>query len=161
VGRVCDIHWLRSKLDLWKEDTLFDVCHRLRLVDGDKDGGKNSTEFLAKRLGCTRRQFLTSILLYHHSSRPSDATILSSAPLYPTESLLWDAHSVPSSNAYHSQRGHESLCLPKLNARFLSPGDYLSVKGGEKVKCCNHKVAAAVQATMLLPIQKLPPHPLM
>ncbi len=33
VGRVCDIHWLRSKLDVWKEDTLFDVCYRLRLVD--------------------------------------------------------------------------------------------------------------------------------
>ncbi len=122
VGRVCDSNWLRSKIDLWSENTLYDICYRLRLVD-DEDGEK--TEIVAKRLGCTRRKLLTSIFLYHHSSRPSDATVLSSAPLYPTESLLWDACSVPSSNIYHSQGGNESLCLPKLNTRFLSPGDYL------------------------------------
>ena len=49
----------------------FDVRYRLSLVAGDKDGEKNSMEFLAKRLGRARRQLLTSILLYHHSSRPS------------------------------------------------------------------------------------------
>ena len=125
VGRVCDSKWLRSKIDLWKEETLYDVCYRLRLVDDNE--GDDTTETSAKQLGCTRRDLLSSILLYHQSSRSSDAAILSSAPLYPTETLLWDAHSLPPSNTYllGPNSTESSLSLPKLNARFLSPGDYL------------------------------------
>jgi intron-binding protein aquarius len=123
VGRVCDPKWLRGKVDIWSETTLYDVCHRLRLVDDDEE----DTSSIAGRLGCTRRELLTSVLLYHHSSRPSYATILSSAPLYPTEALLWDANSVPPGDArlLGPGGGRSSLSLSKLNARFLSPGDYL------------------------------------
>jgi len=127
VGRVCEAKWLRSKVNLWSEDTLYDICHRLRLVDdADIDVGY-ATASIAKRLGCTRREILTSILLYHQSSRPSDAMILASAPIYPSEDLLWDAHSVPPGDIrlLGPEGGRLSLSLPKLNARFLSPGDYL------------------------------------
>ncbi len=72
-------------------------------------------------------------LRFSSSSQPTDASVLSSAPLYPTEALLWDPHSVPPGNArllLHEPGGggggcRPSLSLPKLNARFLSPGDYL------------------------------------
>ena len=130
VGRVCDPRWLRGKIGTWDEGTLYDVCRRLRLVD---DGDIDDTSSVAARLGCSRRDLLTSVLLYHQSSRPTDASVLSSAPLYPTEALLWDAHSVPPGDArllLHEHGGggggcRPSLSLPKLNARFLSPGDYL------------------------------------
>lgn len=125
VGRVSDSKWLREKIGLWSEDTLYDVCFRLRLVDdNDEERVSISTAEFAKRLGCTRRELLTSILLYHQSSRKSDAAILSTAPLYPTESLLWDPHSVPP-GSYGLVSNSESLSLPKLNTRFLSAGDYL------------------------------------
>ena len=122
VGRVTDGTWLREKVGLWSEDTLYDVCYRLRLVD-DNDVGL-STAAISQQLGCARRELLTSILIYHQSSRQSDASVLSAAPIFPTEKLLWDPHSVPpgklglASNVF-------SLSLPKLNARFLSAGDYL------------------------------------
>ncbi|EED91792.1 hypothetical protein THAPSDRAFT_262371, partial [Thalassiosira pseudonana CCMP1335] len=109
VGRVSDSKWLREKIGLWSEDTLYDVCFRLRLVDDNDE---------------ERVKLLTSILLYHQSSRKSDAAILSTAPLYPTESLLWDPHSVPP-GSYGLVSNSESLSLPKLNTRFLSAGDYL------------------------------------
>ncbi|KAL9180433.1 hypothetical protein ACHAXT_008403 [Thalassiosira profunda] len=126
AGRVTDGRWMRKQIGLWKEETLYDTCYRLRLVDDD-DESCGSTEASAQRLGCSRREFLSSILLYHTTSRRSDAETLSSAPLYPTERLLWDAHSVPPGNiAGNVHNGVEaSLSLPKLNARFLSAGDYL------------------------------------
>jgi len=122
VGRVSDGKWLRAQVDKWREETLYDVCYRLRLVDDDE--GTNAVESSAKRLGCTRRTLLTSIVLYHQSSRNSDAAVLSTAPLYPTEQLLWDSHSVPPGRNFLSSN-NESLSLPKLNTRFLSAGDYL------------------------------------
>lgn len=132
VGRVTDPSWLREKMGYWKEDTLYDVCYRSRLVDDDEDtmvSSLGSTARLAERLGCQRRELLSSILLYHHSARKNDAVLLSSTPLYPTETLLWDPYSVPPGNYYgngHSpSRIMESLSLPKLNARFLSASDYL------------------------------------
>ncbi|KAL7537298.1 hypothetical protein ACHAXR_007716 [Thalassiosira sp. AJA248-18] len=141
VGRVTDARWLRSKVEMWREEeTLYDVCYRLRLVDDndhDDDGGggdnnaitttSSNTASMAKLLGVTRRELLTSILLYHQSSRKSDAAILATAPLYPTERLLWDAHSVPPGQNYSSNNTitTTTLSLPKLNTRFLSAGDYL------------------------------------
>ncbi|KAL3790208.1 hypothetical protein HJC23_005580 [Cyclotella cryptica] len=129
VGRLTDPNWLRGKVALWTEDTLYDVCYRSRLVDDNDETSLGTTEELAQRLGCKRRELLTSILLYHHSSRKSDAVLLASAPLYPIETLLWDPHSVPPGYQYGasptSSNIMESLSLPKLNARFLSAGDYL------------------------------------
>ena len=139
VGRVTDANWLREKIGLWSEETLYDVCYRLRLVDDNDNHNENSGDGLkktgtssaemAKQLGCSQRELLTSYLLYHQSSRQSDAAILSSAPLYPTEALLWDPHSVPPGNyslvSDGNHSGMTSLSLPKLNARFLSAGDYL------------------------------------
>lgn len=140
VGRVTDAKWLKEKIAMWTDDTLYDVCYRLRLVDDDDDeviqsDEENKTSMymktadVAKKLGCTRRELLESIFIYHHSSRQSDGAILSSAPLYPTEALLWDRHSVPPGNyglvSYGNIMGITSLSLPKLNARFLSAGDYL------------------------------------
>ena len=122
VGRLTDATWLREKVGLWSENTLYDVCYRLRLVD-DNDIGGRSTADMAKQLGCSRRELLTAILVYHHSSRQSDASVLSVAPIFPTESLLWDPHSVPPGN--FGPASNVSLSLPKLNARFLSAGDYL------------------------------------
>jgi len=140
VGRVTDAKWLKEKIAMWADDTMYDVCYRLRLVDDDDDeviqfGNEKKTRIcmktadVAKKLGCTCRELLESILLYHQSSRQSDGAILSSAPLYPTEALLWDRHSVPPGNyglvSEGSSMGITSLSLPKLNARFLSAGDYL------------------------------------
>ena len=122
VGRVTDALWLREKIGLLSENTLYDVCYRLRLVD-DNDVGF-STVVTAQQLGCTRRELLTSILIYHQSSRQSDASVLSAAPIFPTEALLWDPHSVPPGN-FGLASNVQSLSLPKLNARFLSAGDYL------------------------------------
>ena len=123
VARVCDSKWLRAKIDLWKDETLYDVCYRLRLVDDNEEGDYDATiiESSAEQLGCTRRELLTAILLYHFSWS-SDAAKLSAAPLYPTERLLWDEHSLPSNTSHSTE---SSLSLPKLNTRFLSPGDYL------------------------------------
>lgn len=131
VGRVTDPNWLREKIDYWKEDTLYDVCYRSRLVDDDEvtTSSLGSTADLAEKLGYKRRDLLSSILLYHQSARKNDAVLLSSTPLYPTETLLWDPYSVPPGNyygnSYSSSRIMESLSLPKLNARFLSASDYL------------------------------------
>jgi intron-binding protein aquarius len=122
VGRVTDATWLREKIGLWSENTLYDVCYRLRLVD-DNDIGF-STAVTAQQLGCTRRELLTSILIYHQSSRQSDSSVLSAAPIFPTEALLWDPHSVPP-GSFGLASNVQSLSLPKLNARFLSAGDYL------------------------------------
>lgn len=122
VGRVTDAAWLREKIGQWSENTLYDVCYRLRLVD-DNDMGF-STANTAQQLGCSRRELLTSILIYHQSSRKSDASILSASPVFPTESLLWDPHSVPPGNVSLASN-IQSLSLPKLNTRFLSAGDYL------------------------------------
>eukprot|EP00984_Skeletonema_dohrnii_P005466 scaffold1924_cov121-Skeletonema_dohrnii-CCMP3373.AAC.1 len=122
VGRVTDATWLREKIGLWSENTLYDVCYRLRLVD-DRDIGSSTAE-IAEQLGCTRRDLLTSIIIYHQSSRQSDASVLSAAPIFPTEELLWDPHSVPPGN-FSLASNVQSLSLPKLNARFLSAGDYL------------------------------------
>lgn len=124
VGRVTDATWLREKVAMWSEDTLYDVCYRSRLVDDEDTMSLGSTADLAEKLGCKRRDLLTSILLYHQSARKNDAVLLSSAPIYPTEALLWDPHSVPPGN-YHGSSMSESLSLPKLNARFLSASDYL------------------------------------
>lgn len=124
VGRVTDATWLREKVAMWSEDTLYDVCYRSRLVDDEDAMSLGSTAALAEKLGCKRRELLTSILLYHQSARKNDAVLLSSAPIYPTETLLWDPHSVPPGNYYGSSMT-ESLSLPKLNARFLSASDYL------------------------------------
>jgi intron-binding protein aquarius len=123
VGRVTDPKWLRRQLDMWDEDTLYNVCYRLRLVDDDDTLSFGTTAELSQRLHCPKRELLSSILVYHHSSRKNDAALLSSTPLYPVETLLWDPHSVPSGIA-PDMRG-ESLSLPKLNTRFLSPSDYL------------------------------------
>ena len=126
VGRVTDPSWLRDKIGMWSEDTLYDVCYRSRLVDDEDTLSLGSTGELAEKLGCKRKELLTSILLYHQSARKSDAVLLSSAPLYPVETLLWDPHSVPPGNYYGSSSNvSESLSLPKLNARFLSASDYL------------------------------------
>ncbi|KAL7442324.1 hypothetical protein ACHAXM_008325 [Skeletonema potamos] len=122
VGRVTDATWLREKIGLWSEKTLYDVCYRLRLVD-DNDVGF-STSVTAQQLGCTRQELLASILVYHQSSRQSDSSVLSAAPIFPTEALLWDPHSVPPGN-FGLASNVQSLSLPKLNARFLSAGDYL------------------------------------
>ncbi|KAL7499241.1 hypothetical protein ACHAWT_010161 [Skeletonema menzelii] len=123
VGRVTNATWLREKIGLWSENTLYDVCYRLRLVD-DNDIGFSTTA-TAERLGCTRRELLTSIIIYHQSSRQSDAAVLAAAPIFPTEELLWDPHSVPPGNFSLASNVTQSLSLPKLNARFLSAGDYL------------------------------------
>ncbi|KAL7520869.1 hypothetical protein ACHAWX_005564 [Stephanocyclus meneghinianus] len=129
VGRLTDPNWLREKIALWTEDTLYDVCYRSRLMDDNDETSLGTSEELAQRLGCKRRELLTSILLYNQSSRKSDAVLLASAPLYPIETLLWDPHSVPPGYHYGSSTSSstipESLSLPKLNARFLSAGDYL------------------------------------
>jgi len=62
-----------------------------------------------------------------HPSRSAHVnyhSVLSAAPIFPTEELLWDPHSVPPGN-FSLASNVQSLSLPKLNARFLSAGDYL------------------------------------
>jgi len=122
VQRVTNSHWLSKQIDLWNLDVLYDVCYRLRLVDDNDTTATKTTEQLSELLGCTRRQLLSSILVYHLSTRATDSELLSMSSLYPTESLLWDAHSLPPSKGGIT---NDSLSLPKLNTRFLSASDYL------------------------------------
>lgn len=61
------------------------------------------------------------LLVYHFAIRESHLAQMNSAPLYPTEELLWNGNLVPSE--FFS--GEECLALPKLGLQFLTLQDYL------------------------------------
>ena len=60
-------------------------------------------------------------MVYHFAIRDSHLSQMNSAPLYPTEELLWNENRVP--NEFLS--GDECLALPKLGLQFLTLQDYL------------------------------------
>ena len=112
VNMVGDAAFLRRNLDALDEDTLADLSRRLRLVDGGGD-----------REGKESRDLITSILLRHHASPPSEVQLLSRLPLYPDETLLWNPHLVPPGHI--GRNADPVLALPKLNLQFLTYADYL------------------------------------
>ena len=118
VARVCDSAFLEKNLDLLELSTLKDLCRRLRLVDIEGEGMGNGTEEDARV-----RSLLTSVLLQHHTYAPTGSSILTSLPLYPEESLLWNPHLVPPGHV--GRHSTPVLALPKLNVSFLTHADYL------------------------------------
>ncbi|VDO13157.1 unnamed protein product [Rodentolepis nana] len=67
------------------------------------------------------KDMVIKLLTYHFAIRQSHLSEMNSAPLYPTEDLLWNEHLVP--NEFFS--GDECLALPKLGLQFLTLQDYL------------------------------------
>ena len=65
--------------------------------------------------------FTREVLLTHFASRASPRAAISAMPLYPTETLLWDEHQIPSVH----YTGDAPLALPKINLQFLTFWDYL------------------------------------
>ena len=51
----------------------------------------------------------------------SQREVINEMPLYPTESIMFDEHQIPSVN----YTGEGCLALPKLNLQFLTAHDYL------------------------------------
>ena len=131
VGMVCNKDFLKRQLNkIQKKDILVDLCHRLRLVQWDHEsfssifGGDEEGDGVDSK----KVEFAMAVLLYHFTLRPSELETLSSLPLYPDESLLWNPHLVPPGNLMvMSQLDQHSntLALPKMNAQFLTFGDYL------------------------------------
>ncbi|KAM3183594.1 hypothetical protein ACTXT7_010031 [Hymenolepis weldensis] len=68
-----------------------------------------------------QKDMIVKLLVYHFAIRQSHLSEMNSAPLYPTEDLLWNEHLVP--NEFFS--GDECLALPKLGLQFLTLQDYL------------------------------------
>ncbi|KAM7539686.1 hypothetical protein Aperf_G00000036903 [Anoplocephala perfoliata] len=68
-----------------------------------------------------QKDVIIKLLVYHFAIRQSHLSEMNSAPLYPTEDLLWNEHLVP--NEFFS--GDECLTLPKLGLQFLTLQDYL------------------------------------
>ncbi|KAL5962818.1 RNA helicase aquariu [Taenia solium] len=68
-----------------------------------------------------QKDMLIKLLVYHFAIRESHLAQMNSAPLYPTEELLWNGNLVPSE--FFS--GEECLALPKLGLQFLTLQDYL------------------------------------
>ncbi|KAL5111167.1 hypothetical protein TcWFU_000437 [Taenia crassiceps] len=68
-----------------------------------------------------QKDMLIKLLVYHFAIRESHLAQMNSAPLYPTEELLWNGNLVP--NEFFS--GEECLALPKLGLQFLTLQDYL------------------------------------
>lgn len=66
-------------------------------------------------------EFTREVLLTHFASRASPRAAVAAMPLYPTETLLWDEHQIPS--IHYS--GDAPLALPKINLQFLTFWDYL------------------------------------
>ena len=131
VGMVCNKDFLKRQLNkIQKKDILVDLCYRLRLVQWDHESfltwygeDKEGDGDESKRV-----KFAFSVLLYYFTLRPSELETLSSLPLYPDESLLWNPHLVPPGNLMiFSQLDQHSntLALPKMSAQFLTFGDYL------------------------------------
>lgn len=118
VGRVCNTNFLEKNLRVLDLEVLRDLCRRLRLVD-------DSDEALASSYGndARLRSYLTCVVLHHHTYSATEATTLSSIPLYPDESLLWNPHLVPPGNV--GRNTSPILALPKLNVSFLTSADYL------------------------------------
>lgn len=109
--------FLKRNLDrIMDLGVLIDLAHRLRLID---------REIVLKMYAKEdeRRDFVTSVLLYHHTIRPTEIQMLTRLPLYPDESLLWNPYLVPPGNI--SSQTSSTLALPKLNLQFLTFGDYL------------------------------------
>lgn len=67
------------------------------------------------------RAFLISLLIDEYKVRPTTRQQISSLPLYPNETFLFDEHAVPSTN----YTGEGCLALPKLNTQYLTYHDYL------------------------------------
>jgi len=116
VARVCDSAFLKKNLDLLEISMLKDLCKRLRLVDTEGIGHVTAEDAQVRSL-------LTSVLLHHHTYAPTGSSILTSLPLYPDESLLWNPHLVPPGHV--GRHSTPVLALPKLNVSFLTHADYL------------------------------------
>lgn len=86
------------------------------------------------------RSFVMSILLEYCVRRVSQLRSINSLPLYPSETLLWDANLLPSSSSSSGitsssekdslissslSSSSSLLVLPKLNLQFLTIYDYL------------------------------------
>ena len=115
---------------------LVELCHRLRLVQWDhksctswlgseEKNDEDETEGPSEK----KLQFARAVLMYHFTLRPSELETLSSLPLYPDESLLWNPHLVPPGNlmvlSQLEGQSNTLLALPKMNVQFLTFGDYL------------------------------------
>ena len=119
AGRVSNGGWLRIKTNKWSKDTMYNVCHRLWIVD-DNDGG-NTTKGIATTAsytglpGCIRHVLLTLIILYHHSTRNFESVVFSAVAFYPTKRMLWDSQSVPHGVSFPRDDNGTLMTLPKLN----------------------------------------------
>jgi intron-binding protein aquarius len=113
--------FLRKHLDTvveW-EEVLLDLAHRLRLLD------KSEIDPSIRKDEDRTREFVTQVLLYHHTLQPSEAQRLQRLPLFPDETLLWNPHLVPPGHTSFLSRKTTTLALPKLGTQFLTFGDYL------------------------------------
>ncbi len=140
VGMICEYSFLKRNLDrIIDADVLVDVAYRLRLIpakgeqgndnDNSDDEDENSGGYLSAKM---KREYVTEVMLYHHTLRPTEEQTLSKLPLYPDEKLLWNPHLVPPGHSFYFKGSGGSggtssttLALPKMNTQFLTFGDYL------------------------------------
>ena len=92
VGRVSNGGWLLGNINKLSEDTLYNVCRGLWLVEDNDCGnaaeGITSATSFAGILGYTHRALLTLVLLYHHLAHDSNVAVLLLAPRYPAKQLM-------------------------------------------------------------------------
>jgi len=140
VGMVSNYAFLRRNLDrIVNMDVLVDIACRLRLLSKNDNDDDNDDDGILddlvdsledhddEKLMKMKREFVTQILLYHHTLRLSEEQSLSQLPLYPDEKLLWNPHLVPPGHLFldSSSGPTTTLALPKMNMQFLSFADYL------------------------------------
>jgi intron-binding protein aquarius len=108
-GAVADPATLTSHLSRLDSPTLRRLAtHQLRLLRST-DPSLDDPEYVM------------NVLVKHFRARPSRLEQIAQMPLYPNETVLFDARQVPSTH----WTGETCLALPKLNLQFLSTHDYL------------------------------------
>ncbi|GKZ01504.1 hypothetical protein MPSEU_001101000 [Mayamaea pseudoterrestris] len=116
VGLLCrSSTFVRNALGGLQDSQLLELLHKMRLVDVTT----GHSELYS-------RDFLLSVLEEYIVMPPDAIQQLTSFPLYPTKSILWDPTKIPPSLA-SMLPASRVLSVPKLSsATFLSFLDYLS-----------------------------------
>lgn len=109
VGLLCNGSHLERAMAGLTDTQVWDVVYRMRIV-GDDDKNKG-------------RDYWMNVLLYHVTIPPLEQ--LSSLPLYPTETILWNPSVIPPGRTFANDSSSAVLSLPKLQTQFLSYRDYL------------------------------------